>query len=309
MRPVFIGGCERSGTTLLASLFARSPRVCVTPESQFKVDMHRALFAASRTACWEDVASFLHGDFRFQLWALPDDWLKALHGETNLGDVMAAIVNRYSIMQGATQIPHFWIDHTPNNVEYAKTLAASFPEAKFLHIVRDGRAVAASVMPLDWGPNTILECATWWTAHLAYGLALERHFGQHRVRRVRFEDIVSDPDRSIQELSTFLGIDVSGSESFGGVFEVPSYTKSQHALVGSDIDPRRATSWMDTLSSREIALFEWRTKELLCYLEYDLVSPPCVPPTLLERCALKLRETVRRYGFNPRKNRHRRAGR
>jgi Sulfotransferase family len=63
----------------------------------------------------------------------------------------------------------WWVDHTPTNLRFARLLTAWFPEARFIHIVRDpGRA--ASVMPLNWGPNTITEAALFWKRRMALAL-------------------------------------------------------------------------------------------------------------------------------------------
>src|SRR4030095_1909271 len=48
-----------------------------------------------------------------------------------------------------------WVEQDPGNVVHIWKLLQHFPDAKFIHIVRDGRAVAASMLPLDWGPNEI----------------------------------------------------------------------------------------------------------------------------------------------------------
>ena len=47
----------------------------------------------------------------------------------------------------------YWVDHTPVNLKFFMHLVKHYERAKFIHIVRDGRAVASSVIPLEWGPN------------------------------------------------------------------------------------------------------------------------------------------------------------
>jgi hypothetical protein len=86
-----------------------------------------------------------------------------------------------------------WVDHSPNNLRHIPILSSAFPRSKFIHLVRDGRAVAASVMPLDWGPSEPIEAAKWWTSEMAHGLAAESCFpGQ--VIQVRYEKLVSNPE-------------------------------------------------------------------------------------------------------------------
>jgi hypothetical protein len=78
------------------------------------------------------------------------------------------MIRRYAVVNGKEAI-HSWVEHSPSNSPYFDSLASLFPKARFLHLVRDGRAIAASVMPLDWGSNTIEEAAHGWVEDLAYG--------------------------------------------------------------------------------------------------------------------------------------------
>ena len=56
----------------------------------------------------------------------------------------------------------------------------------FRPLIRNGRAVAASVLPFDWRPNTILKTARFWKDSVNYGLDAETFIPQ-RVYRVRYE--------------------------------------------------------------------------------------------------------------------------
>src|SRR5690606_9333198 len=99
------------------------------------------------------------------------------------------------------------VDHTPNNLRFAATLHLWFPEAKFIHLVRDGRAVAASVIPLDWGPNTVIRAASWWAERVAHGLAAESFFGPEKILRIYYEELVTYPRKTMEKVSDFLGIE------------------------------------------------------------------------------------------------------
>ena len=269
MTPVFIGGCGRSGTTLLGSVLgAHSDCLCV-PESPFKTDILR-FFDPATTDSRRLLAAILETR-RFKLWGLDSAALARSLGETiqSYPQGLMWLVAKYGESVGK-QSPRVWIDHTPANVRSAVTLSELFPQAKFIHIVRDGRGVAASILPLDWGPNTIDGAAEWWTESVAYGLAAESWGGSQRIVRVRYEDLVLNFEATVKSLCTFLDLDYQSSMLMADGFKVSGYTTNQHSLVGTVPQPSRVNAWERSLTSRQIEIFEAITGELLRYLGYEL---------------------------------------
>ena len=98
----------------------------------------------------------------------------------------------------------------------------------FLHIVRDGRAVAASWIPLTWGPNTVVGAARQWMMHMAGGLAAEQSLPSAQVRSVRYETLVSEPDAVMGERCARLDLPFRAAMTEGKGFQVPAYTRNQH---------------------------------------------------------------------------------
>lgn len=268
MRPVLIGGCDRSGTTLLgAMLGGHSDCLCV-PESQFLVDLLGN--SATNTPSDFDLAEILKAlaqHPRFNLWGVELDAPAALSKEIGLyAQLVEWIVRQYGVMHGKPN-PLVWIDHTPWNTKYAATLFNLFPGAKMIHIVRDGRAVAASIMPLSWGPKTVDQAAYFWLRNLSYGLAAEIRYPDH-VIRVRYEDLVSDPAGTLEGLCGFIGIDYQPGMAQAGGFQVPPFTRKHHALIGQLPDTGRIDAWQNNLADRQIEIFESITGDMLSYLGY-----------------------------------------
>lgn len=269
LTPVFIGGCGRSGTTLLGSILgAHSDCLCV-PESPFKTDILR-VYDPATTDSRRLLAAILQTR-RFQLWGLDTAALDRLLDETHLTypQRLLWLVTKYGECVGKPS-PRFWIDHTPANIRSAVTLSDLFPQAKFIHIVRDGRGVASSILPLDWGPNTIDGAAEWWTESVAYGLAAESWAGGQRIVRVRYEDLILHFECTVKRLCSFLGLYYQPAMLMADGFKVPDYTTKQHSLIGSVPQASRVNAWEGSLTERQIEIFEAIAGELLRYLGYEL---------------------------------------
>ncbi len=271
MVPVFIGGCERSGTTFLGSLLGGHSQCLTVPESQFKIRMLRHIQPEQPTNL-PDVLDRIRDHWRFKLWDidLTDVPLQA----HDYPELLCWLVRQYGARHGRPD-PGFWIDHTPANMRYGATLRDLFPDAKFIHLVRDGRAVAASVLPLDWGPNTVLAAAHWWSEGITPGLAAEVGLSATHIVRVRYEDLVRAPEATLTFLCKHIGLDYEPAMAKGRGFEVGSYTAGQHTLVGQAPDPRRLNAWEQELTQRHIEIFESITGDLLRYLDYPLHFGPC----------------------------------
>lgn len=169
---------------------------------------------------------------------------------------------------GKTSLPNLVIDHSPVNVLMSHLLASSFPEAKFLHLVRDGRSAYNSVRNLPWGPSTPVEGARWWQAHVAPGLALEQNLNEERVLRVYYEDLVSDPAAVVRRICAFSGIVFSEGMLQGGGVLLSPYARDVHKNIGKAPIASRVGAWQESLPKSEQAYFSNVNAALLSHLGY-----------------------------------------
>jgi len=269
MIPVFIGGHGRSGTTMLASMLGAAKGAVVTPESQFKTEIGSSLPGNEPFDARRALAA-IESHWRFKIWEYPVS-------EADRGDLLAApdwpafvetLAQRYAMACGVDS-PRLWIDHTPANIMDVPTLAMWFPEARFVHIIRDGRALYASTKRLDWGHGDIALTARWWSFVLAHGLAAENFLQPGRISRVHYEHLVTEPEATMRRLCHDLGLDYTPAMLRGDAFAVPGYTRDQHVKVGRPPDPRQAEAWRQQLSPREVEIYEAAGGQLLRMLGYD----------------------------------------
>lgn len=288
MRPLFIGGCERSGTTMLGAMIGgHSLCVCV-PETQFIEHLfQRGDFDEKAVDPQAALASIVSHERYRLLWNLPFDPQTVGPGElgSTYAEVLSWLVGAYSRHLGKPSAT-LWVDHTPCNFKRGLTLRRMFPEARFIHVVRDGRGVAASVLPLDWGPNDMVRAADFWMARCAVGLAAELELGPDRVLRVRYEDLLTSPDTTLNRIASFAGLDYEAAMAQGTGHWPSRYNQRQHRLVGQPPDQSRAENWRRTLSQRQIEIFESVAGEFLETMgygaEYGIRARPARPAEVLQ---------------------------
>ena len=308
MRPVFIVGCPRSGSTMLGAMLGGHPDVICLPEAQFIVD----LMPASDAPANVDASSLLdriERHWRFALWSF------TFRGSASVPDrallpystVIEWVIQEYAAAHSRAA-PKLWIDQSLF-VQHTWKLLQYFPDARFIHLVRDGRAIAASVIPLTWGPNSVFSAARLWKDCLAHGFAADAILGDSRFIRVHYEKIVAEPEATMRRISSFLGIDFCPAMLSTNGFDLPEYTRRQHALIGSPPDPKRIGAWRDRLTKRDIEIFEALTGDLLCLLGYQPLSTGIPrPPSLVEmirlvsmdrltRLSNRIRDRARRRKF------------
>ncbi|WP_417483610.1 sulfotransferase family protein [Maricaulis salignorans] len=194
---VFLGGCPRSGLTVMRRLLAGHSRIHCGPDTGLPVAIAMQ---------WENFTTQL-GDLHRDDFGLEAEQVRANMAELLTGLIGEPIHGRPG---------HRLVEKTSLNILAFERLGRLLPEARFVHIVRDGRDVAASLLKRDWrGPDTrpfahVSQPAAalkYWNDLTGIGLQAETALGPGRVLRLRYEDVVKKPKRSITALLRFLGLE------------------------------------------------------------------------------------------------------
>ncbi len=207
--PVFILGSGRSGTTLLASLINRFPGVHIAKETGY-VSRSFALLDAIGTAgslpalvdvanTWLEIEGWTH---RASI-----DGYEQFAAASGLGGAAAFIHYIWQLDSARPwdSLSHIG-DNTPSYVWAIPRIDALLPLSKFIHMVRDPRDVAASMLKMRFGANDAVTAALDWTGNLGAWLASERLVPEHRRFEIRYEDLCADPERELTRIAGFLGI-------------------------------------------------------------------------------------------------------
>ena len=201
----FIVGSARSGTTLLRMMLNAHPEVAVPPESRFVVELYR-----SDDVQVNDFLERLDAHPRWTSWDTPIEDVRAqLAGLTTVpypeaieAAYMAYAQNRNKKRYG---------DKTPRYIEDLPLLARLWPEAKFVHLVRDGREVALSYADVPFGPSTVAKAAALWKDRVVRGMEQGRPLGPHRYTELRYERLLANPQAEVEALCAFLDLDFDPS--------------------------------------------------------------------------------------------------
>jgi hypothetical protein len=272
----FVVGCPRSGTTLLRAMLDSHPDLAVPGESYFIVEL-APKFATKR---WRrfNLRRFTRTIVehpRFVHWELPADDVRRALAAQQPRDYAAAVRVVYDTYARAHGKGRYG-DKTPNYVLDLPLLADLFPEARFLHVVRDGRDVALSVTSIEgWGPAKVEGAARYWVRHVEAGRAAGADLGPHRYREVRYDDLVDAPEATLRDVCGFFALPYDAAMiDYPGRFD---------ELVSSNMQPeiherlrrpptKGLRSWRDEMAPADVAAFEAIAGPLLGDLGYDVVN-------------------------------------
>ena len=207
--PFFVG-CGRSGSTLLRAMFNAHPEMAVPDEVAFIIRYsrpHRAVeYGWPRRFDAGRCADLIVADSSFRRWALTEPEARDALRDPPPASFPAAIRRLYGRV-AAREGKSRYGDKTPMHVLHLRRLGWLFPEARFVHIIRDGRDVASSYATTAWGPQSVEESAVRWRRSVRRGLHDGRRLGPERYREVRYEAHVAEPESELRTLCRFLELD------------------------------------------------------------------------------------------------------
>lgn len=274
-RPVFpfFVGSGRSGTTLFGIIFDAHPDLAVAHEAHFVADL--AVRRPQLLSAF-DADSYLAGleaNSNFQRLEVPSAAVRsAVSGVTTYSDAVRAT---FSVLAGQRG-KRLYGDKTPGYLVHIPMLARLFAEARFVHIVRDGRDVAlAYVERPEWGPTTIGAAAWNWRSRLTRARRAGRALGPGRYVEVRYEALVSDPEPTVREVCAFLGIsfhpEMLDHTGRGRELSRRAGTPEAFTSLSRPITPG-LRDWRSQMSPAEVGLFEAVAGDLLTELGYEVTG-------------------------------------
>lgn len=250
-RAIIIGGCGRSGTTLARVILNRHPNIACGRETAILCDLVNPPRLAVE-------------------WDLPEkDITELMARSPNIIRFVESFFRQFAEREGKPR----WADKTPRNVRALPRILSAFPNAVFVHVVRDGRDVACSLrnhpkvgirngkfVPVH-NNRPIEECAGRWLNDTSLGLAFRGH---PRCFELRYERMITDTENAVRELCEFLG------EDYSPQLLVPSGAEAAANNPDADreIRPGSLSRWKRDLTPEERKTFIQVAGELLIATGY-----------------------------------------
>ena len=263
-------GVRRSGTTLLRVMLDRNPELAVPDESYFVPQLARR----HRTPV--DPAAFLDDLRRLPTlvdWGLSPASVQArLRPGMTTDDAIAAVFAAYAAERGKAR----WGDKTPLYMQHLDLLERLFPDARFVHLIRDGRdaalsflSVQAGLMTEGWGhPRDAAGFACQWATEVASARELGARVGGQRYRELRYEALVADPEGELRTVCSFAGLEYDPA-MLDYVGQTDSARKAHQQRLNEP--PRQnVRKWRTEMSESDRHAFEEVAGALLAELGYEV---------------------------------------
>ena len=233
--PIFLVGAERSGTTLTRLMLDFHPMVAFFFEFTYTVEMMPGFDG------WLDLReyyNYLRANRIFKAARLD------ISEELDFPHLVDSFLRQKQDrddkpLVGATVHRHF------------DRLLRIWPEAKFIHLVRDGRDVGRSRIEMGWAGNMYTAVGAWIEAELHWS-KLRRELPADRWTEIQYETLVTEPEMTLTQVCQFLGIP----------YDPAMLTYPDHTTYSSP-SPQAIGQWKHKLSTTEIRLAEARIGDML----------------------------------------------
>ena len=257
--PIVVGGCGRSGTTLLRMMLDSHRRICCGPESS--VFRGRALDP--------DALAARFGFGREEVRTI----YNTARSRPEFIDGFAALCMQKSGKQR-------WAEKTPRNISRIGEIFRCFPKARFVHLLRDGRDVACSLrthprhevvdgklIPLHTR-KPIAGCARRWRDDIE---GSRRWWSDPRFHTVRYEELVLNPRPVLEKLMAFLGEDwdesmLAHAAAASPFRDATRFAQNPEALAA--VSTASLSRWQRDLDPRDRRIFKRIAGDLLIELGY-----------------------------------------
>jgi hypothetical protein len=283
----FIVGVNRSGTTLLRMMLDSHPSLTIPPETHFVPELIRLARRDNTTRKRLVRAATAHprwGDFGLS----EDELLERLQRTRPLTPAAAirAFYDLYAEKEGKPR----WGDKTPRYMRAMPRIERALPEARFVHLIRDGRDVALSQAEraVEGEAPTITEVAERWQRRIA--TAREHSAELDSYLEVRYEDLVADPPEALRGICGFIELDYDEAmldyhhraaarltemdrdlgNGDGGPVRTGDERLAGHAMTTEPPSTERAGRWRSQMPAEDVAEFERVAGSLLAELGYEV---------------------------------------
>jgi hypothetical protein len=205
-------------------------------------------------------------------WDVPLEEVRArLTERMPIGAAIGTVYAVYAEERGKAR----WGDKTPMYMQNLRLLERLFPDALFVHLIRDGRDAALSFLSMPKGlmtetwmqPRDVSAFAGQWRAEVKAARRLGRRVGDRRYLEVRYEDLVGDVEQVLRRISTFARLSYEHAMTdYAGNVDVSSKPHQQSLKRPPTAGLR---DWRLQMSPEDVGAFDRVAGDLLAELGYE----------------------------------------
>jgi hypothetical protein len=283
----FIVGVGRSGTTMLRLMLDAHPQLTIPPETHFVPELIEAIDGGAGPERAVEVMQSVRqwGDLQMNAAEVLER-LRSID-EWNAGNALRAFYAIYAERQGK---PRFG-EKTPAYVRKMRLIERAMPEARFIHVIRDGRDVALS----RW-KRTLGEGKRAPAGQVGEGWQRRIRRAQKQGERLahylelRYEDLVTDTEPNLRRICEFIELawdpvilryyeraadrmaemarDLPAAE--GKPTRPGEERMEAHAMTQKPPDPSAMYRWKERMDPADVVAFDEAAGELLAELGYEV---------------------------------------
>jgi hypothetical protein len=244
---------------LLQLMLHAHPRIALPPETRFVLPAYESRLRFgdlrepdNRAA----LARWITGreETRFDELGLDAGTVAArmADGPPTLGSALGIALRSYAESHGKVR----WGDKRPAYALHVEEILRLFPDAQFVHLVRDGRDCVASLLGMPWWHRGFHEAVATWAQVMDVTRRHARRLGPDRWHELRFEDLVADPEGRLRAVCAFLGeeFDPGMTEPYRLAGTAVPARKTWHRRTHGAVDSSRAGSYRTRLTPSQISL-------------------------------------------------------
>ena len=289
----FVVGVNRSGTTLLRMMLDAHPELTIPPETHFVPELIAA--AESKDPAPEALLATITGQREWGDFGLDEDELlerfRAIE-PLNAGDALRAFYSAYAERAGKPR----WGEKTPIYVKSMRKIERALPEARFVHVIRDGRDVALSIRDRAVKEHPIDRIAERWVRRITRAREQARHLAHYE--EIRYENLILDTRPTLERVCELFELpwddalldyhERSADRLEEMKRELPDDGKrttlsverrmATHARTTEKPDPQRVSRWRESMDRSDRAQFESIAGSLLVELGYQVGNGPGTEP-------------------------------
>ena len=207
-------------------------------------------------------------------WGLPLTSEQFTHCRT-FREVANIVLQAWLVRDGGER----WGDKTPQYVSHLPTLLQIFPDAQVIHLIRDGRAVALSLVATPWGPADVYSASKLWAKSVSDGRAFGSTVPSSQYFELRYEELVDAPDETLRAIYEFLKEPIPETPISLNRPKMPRRLTST-GLRTDEVVAGNAKAWREKISARDRGYVNAAAGSLLAELGYG-TGTPCSRVTAL----------------------------